>query len=134
MVSQPVKTAVEAQLKNQFDTQMNNFGGTFGSDALQNILSTYGISTDNADSFVTTENLGINFDQIIQDQINKVLAPYQAFILPVIALIIFGLLQFMAFFVMILFKMTSGMVFSAAIATGLLHKSTITVQKEELNF
>ena len=80
------------------------------------------------------EGLGLDLAQIVESEFNKLVAPYQDFILPVTALLVFALVRFIGSLANMTFDLTSRPVYWLFKKVGFLHVSHTTVEKEDIGF
>ena len=94
----------------------------------------------NADTLKVLQNLGYGLSgsdaiqQEVATNIRALIEPYRLFVLPFIGLLIFGIMQFLAFIARLVFAILIGPLTSMAINLGFLHIETISVEKQVPTF
>ncbi len=70
----------------------------------------------------------------VESEVNNIIEPYKRFLNPVMAILMFGLMQFIGFFTFLIYTIMINVVFYVAKKTGFLKISKVMVEKETLHF
>lgn len=81
---------------------------------------------------IPTPNISIK--DTISTEVNKVVEPYKRFVNPIMAAVVFGLLQFIGFVTIFIYTFIIDLIYLIAKKTGFLKVRLVQVEKEELYF
>lgn len=76
----------------------------------------------------------ISLKNAVANEVNKLVEPYKRFLNPVMAILIFGLIQFLGTVAYIVYSIFIGLIFHMAKKTGFFKVETVTAEKETLHF
>lgn len=79
-------------------------------------------------------SFNLDLKDTVKREVDRIVEPYQQFIPPLIALVVFALIRFLGGIVHLAFNITVPIVFGLAKSLGLFHIVHIPVTKEELTF
>ncbi len=129
ITEEPVKAAVEDQLKKQAE---NNLMPLFNDPMLSQNLKSLGI-----DEIYETNNKNItdlNVGPMIETKINQFLQPYKNFFHPIMAVLTFFVFQFYASVAYFIYSIVIDPIFSLAKKTGFIKAGKVKVEQEQLYF
>ncbi len=76
----------------------------------------------------------INVEELIETEVNKYVFTYRDYVLPLLALVALGFIQFLNFLVLVIFSSTVGFLFKLAKSTGFFQIEKEVVEREVLKF
>ena len=151
LISGELKNAQEFNLaqkvtnlaKNQINTLISSQGTDAGFQ--QSILNSFGTNLPNESE--TNSLFGQNIlnivvgslndeavGEIVETQVENFIEPYRQFVPSLLALLVFGLIQFIAFVVLTVFKITSWPLMLIAKGTHFIHSNNRVIEQEVLSF
>jgi len=95
------------------------------------------IEGDPTEALKELQNRGleeISLKNAVAKEVNKLVEPYKRFLNPVIAILIFGLIQFLGTISYLFYSLFVGLIFQIAKKTGFFKIETVPAEKETLHF
>lgn len=126
-------TASLLVLLNPISPNELNIAGTIAEIADKQVQTILGSGQN--DFGVTTYSLfSLDIKDTVETEIDKFIVPYKQFVVPLIALLIFGSIQFINSLIYLIFSLTVGFLYVAAKKVGFLKQEFIQVEQEVLKF
>jgi hypothetical protein len=122
LASQPVQDLVNKQIEDSLQQKITN-----------QMIPT-GIDIKNLPYNQIFDTPKVKAEEFIADQVNKFIEPYTNFVKPTIAVIVYFLFQFLAFFARLIFGIVVYPVFEVAKEVGFLKVTKRQIEKEELSY
>jgi hypothetical protein len=127
MINQEVNRQVESELTPEQITRLRALG-------LDPAEFTYTSETDIFEKIPQLQTPQLSLKDTVTQEVNKLVEPYKRFIHPIIAILMFGLLQFVGTLAFILYSLTVEIIFWAAKKTGFLKIEKVPTEQEVLHF
>ena len=123
------------------DQQTKELGSTFGMGSIDNetaasLKDQYGISVDEANLQVqqTLDNTKSEIKTQAMKKITDLIDQYKAIIPFILALLIFGIVQFVGEIVYVIYYLSVTSIFKLAKTTGLVKQEFVDIKKESISF
>ena len=134
LVGETIDAAIQTQIQNTLQGAPQGYLENIDP-TMANMLTQFGLPANLSDPVYTDpQNLGIDTKEIVETQVNTIIEPYKNFIKPIMAILLFALLRFYAYFAYLIFSVTVNGVYWIAKRTGFLKTEMVPVQKEILKF
>ena len=127
MVNEEINRQVESELTPDELERLRTFG-------LDPSEFTYVNETDIFERMPQLQAPQLSLRDTVTQEVNKLVEPYKRFVNPIIAILVFGLLQFLGALAFLLYSITIEIVFWAAKKTGFLKIDKVPAEQEILHF
>jgi len=136
-VDKYLSSHINAQLNNEVQQGLSSDQlerlSAFGLDPsmIQNTQFSYG------DPSLVLENVGmpqLSLKDTVATEINKIVEPYKKFLNPLMAVLVFGLIQFLGTVAYLFYSLLIDLIFVLAKKSGFFKLETVTVERETLHF
>lgn len=129
-ITSQINLRLESQMESLISQQKNNLSNILNSDQLD-LLEQQEMITD--ENIISVPKL--SFSDEIEKEINQnVIAPYKHFVNPIVAIIAFGLIQFLGFIAYTIYKIIIDPIFWVAKKTGVIITEKQVIEQEVIYF
>lgn len=127
MINQEMSQQTQSQLTDVQRARLSSFG-------LDPSQFTYVENSDLFKGIPSATASQFSVKKTVTDQINQLLEPYQKFVNPIIAILMFGLLQFLGTIAFFLFSLSVELIFWLAKKTGFVKIDIVPAEQEIVHF